>query len=464
MLTLLLLCLLGVAAVSGDTRYTPDWKSLDSRPLPSWYDEAKFGIFIHWGAWTVPAFGGESSWLWKYWKDGTPSVLDFLKKNYPPDITYADFAKDFKAQFYDPNQWADIFKASGAKYIVLTSKHHEGFTNWPSKVSWNWNSMDVGPHRDLVGELATAIRNRTDIHYGLYHSLFEFFNPLYLQDQANNFTTQRFVEEKAMPELYEIVNAYKPDVVWSDGEWEAPDTYWNSTNFLAWLYNDSPVKDTVVTNDRWGSQTKCVHGGYYTCTDKYNPGVLPKHKWENCMTLDNYSWGYRKSLRSVDVLTMKELTRTLAETISCGGNMLMNVGPTSEGRIPPIFEERLRQMGDWLRVNGEAVYSSKPWIFQNDTVNPDVWYTSKDSPTGLSVYAILLSWPVTGTLVLKSPTPTATTKVTMLGYSGTVAWHMSGTTMNIMMPLFNEYTRPCEWAWVFKLEQLSEDQIFPKRK
>ncbi|KAK2106170.1 Tissue alpha-L-fucosidase [Saguinus oedipus] len=136
----------------------------------------------------------------------------------------------------------------GPRYVVLTTKHHEGFTNWPSPVSWNWNSKDVGPHRDLVGELGTALRKR-NMHYGLYHSLLEWFHPLYLLDKKNGFKTQHFVSAKTMPELYDLVNSlgahrgrYKPDLIWSDGDWEAPDAYWNSTNFLSWLYNDSPVK------------------------------------------------------------------------------------------------------------------------------------------------------------------------------------------------------------------------------
>ncbi|CAF1294954.1 unnamed protein product [Didymodactylos carnosus] len=157
--------------VAKTVKYTPDWNSLDTRPLPEWYDNAKVGIFIHWGTFSVPAFGSE--WFWYSWKGSNPNpqVVEFMNKNYPPDFTYADFAEQFHAEFYDPNEWADIFQASGAKYIVLTSKHHEGYTMWPSKYSWNWNAMDVGPHRDLLGDLASAIRNRTKIVFGLYHSM-----------------------------------------------------------------------------------------------------------------------------------------------------------------------------------------------------------------------------------------------------------------------------------------------------
>jgi alpha-L-fucosidase len=435
--------------------YTPDWESIDSRPLPQWYDDAKVGVFIHWGVFSVPSYGpkGESAFLWPYWLGGEKAYVEFMQKNYPPDFTYADFAASFHAEFYNPDQWADIFKRARVKYIVLTSKHHEGFTNWPSKVSWNWNSMDVGPKRDLVGDLAAAIRNRTNIRFGLYHSLFEWYNPLYLADKAANFKTQKFIEAKTLPELYEIVNTYKPDVLWSDGDWEAPDVYWNSTQFLAWLYNESPVRDTVVTNDRWGSGIACHHGGFYTCSDKFNPKVLQKHKWENCMTLDYYSWGYRRNLEFTDVMDIHTLIQTLVETISCGGNLLMNIGPTGDGRIAPIFEQRLRQFGDWMLVNDEAIYSTRPWIHQNDTLTPGVWYTSKLSGKSPIVYAITLSWPLGGVLTLGSATPTAQTSVTMLGYKGrNIKWvpRPEGG-MDILMPILSDNKMPCQWAWTFKL-------------
>lgn len=196
-----------------------------------------------------------------------------------------------------------------------------------------------------VGDLSNAIRAKTDIKFGIYYSLFEWFNRLYNEDTKNGFLTSKYVDNKAMPELKEIIWKYKPEVIWSDGDWEAPDGYWKSKEFLAWLYNESGVKDTVVTNDRWGQGITCKHGDFYTCSDRYNPGVLQPHKWENAMTIDAQSWGHRNNARLEDYLTSASLIKELVSTVSCGGNLLLNVGPTKYGTLEAIFVERLLDIG-----------------------------------------------------------------------------------------------------------------------
>ncbi|XP_051868665.1 plasma alpha-L-fucosidase [Pristis pectinata] len=432
----------------------PSWDTIDSRPLPPWFDRAKFGVFIHWGVFSVPSFGSE--WFWYYWqKQRLKQYVEFMERSYPPGFTYPEFAPMFSATFFDAAQWADLLSSSGAKYVVLTSKHHEGFTLWGSKYSWNWNAVDVGPHRDLVGELAQAVRNRTSLRFGLYHSLFEWFNPAFLEDAASVFQTNKFPTTKSLPELYEIVNKYRPEILWSDGDGGAPDTYWNSTGFLSWLYNQSPVRETVVTNDRWGAGTICKHGGYYTCSDRYNPGHLLAHKWENCMTIDSKSWGYRREAQLQDYLTIEQLVKTLVETVSCGGNLLMNIGPTHDGRIIPIFEERLRQMGQWMRVNGEAIYDTSPWRKQNDTVTPGVWYTSL--PGKHVVYAIFLAWPKMGQLYLGAPHAIAgQTKVNLVGYSEPLQWETFGAQqLMVTLPSLSINQLPCQWGWSLKLTNVS---------
>jgi alpha-L-fucosidase len=425
--------------------YDPTWDSLDARPLPEWFDKAKIGIFIHWGVFSVPSFGSE--WFWFRWNEGRADHVEFMEKNYPPNFTYQDFAKEFTAEFYDPSEWADLFVKAGAQYVVLTTKHHEGYTLWPSKYSYSWNSNDVGPHRDLVGELAEAIR-KTDIHFGLYHSLFEWFHPVYAEDRANNWTTTTFVDSKIIPEMKELINTYQPEVLWSDGDGEAPDTYWKSTEFLAWLYNESPVKDIIVTNDRWGIGTPCTHGGFFSCNDRYNPGVLLPHKWENAMTIDKVSWGYRRNAVISDVLTTHELLVTLTQTISCGGNILINVGPTKEGTIVPVFQERLSDLGSWLSVNGEAIYESTPWTTQNDTLSSSVWYTAKNS----SVYAVVLDWPADNLLSLGSANSlfeNSDTTVGLLGGNDQLSWELNGDQVDIVFP--DKSTVASNWAWVLKI-------------
>ncbi|CAG2255002.1 FUCA [Mytilus edulis] len=420
----------------GDKLYPPNWEALDKRPLPVWYDSAKIGIFVVWGVYSVPSVYDE--WFWCFWKEKKiPKYVEFMKKNYRPGFTYPDFAPMLTAEFLDTDEWASLFKSSGAEYVVFTTKHHEGFT--------------IRSKRDIVGELVTSLRKK-DLRVGLYHSLFEWFNPLFLQDKANNFTTQEFVTTKTMPELYELVNNYKPDLIWSDGS-PAPSSYWNSTEFLAWLYNYSPVRDEIVTNDRWGTDTMCKHGGFLTCSDRFNPGKLQKKKWENAMTIDKVSWGFRRNAKLDEFLTIEELIASIVSTISCGGNILINVAPSYDGTIQPLFQERLKQMGSWLNVNYEAIYGSHPWKHQNDTFTPRVWYTEQQIKTNKAVYAITLNWP-DKYLYLQSPIPVQDqTFVYFLGTEGQLEWTsppQGG--INITLPYIPYNKMPCHWAWVFRLE------------
>src|SRR3954465_4210431 len=153
-----------------DVRYQPRWESLDRRPTPQWFLDDKFGIFIHWGVYSVPSWGAPrsySEWYWKYMSDRKDDNVwwQFHKRNYGPTFEYQDFAPRFRAELFDPDQWAQVFHRSGARYVVLTSKHHDGFALWPSaeaSKTWGrpWNSVDTGPRRDLLGELAAAVRKR----------------------------------------------------------------------------------------------------------------------------------------------------------------------------------------------------------------------------------------------------------------------------------------------------------------
>jgi len=441
-------------------QFTPDWPSLDSRPLPTWYDNAKVGVFMHWGPYSVP--GVASEWFWYQWNRRDPNntgdmeIVKYMESFYPPDFKYQEFGSQFKAEFFNASVWAELVAASGAKYFVFTSKHHDGFNNWPSSRNFGWNSHYIGPKRDVVGELAEAFKKDNKVVFGLYHSLFEWYHPLYVEDKNSGFKTRNYVEEKMGPELMELITKYEPEVLWSDGDWETSPDYWDSLKFLAWLYNESPVKDTVVTNDRWGSGVLCKHGDFFTCSDRYNPGVLQKHKWENAMTIDKSSWGYRRNMKLEDIYTMEELISELAITVSCGGNLLMNVGPNKDGVIDVIFEERLRAMGAWLGINGEAIYETQPWSHQNDTLNGDVWYTSKlDKEAGLVVYAIILNWPEGGKLELGSAEGKEDTKITMLGGGQSdLTWENGSGPAKIIVHLPDKGEVNSEAGWVIRMVNL----------
>lgn len=275
-------------------RFEPNWASLDARVNPTWYDEAKVGIFIVGGVFSVPSWGTEKGgasgeWFENHLDTRDPAYLAYMSANYAPSFTYTDFAPALKYDLFNATEWAALFAASGARYTVHLTKHHDGFTLWPSNTSARWNAVEVGPRLDVVGEVTAAVK-AAGLHAGLYHSLFEWNNPIYLADQATNFTSRAFVP-KTMGELYDLVERYEPDLLWSDGDWDAPDTYWDAPTFLAWAANDSPVANSIVWNDRWGKGTTCIHGSFLTCSDRYSPGHIVNKKWENAMTLDAHSWG-----------------------------------------------------------------------------------------------------------------------------------------------------------------------------
>ena len=356
-----------------------DWEALDSRPMVSWFQDAKFGIFIHWGLYSVPSWAPVdvpnesenpiwlrySEWYWhalttgKDLPEDSPSGASwrFHQQVYGAGFGYEDFAPLFRAELFDSEQWAEIFQAAGARYVVLTSKHHDGFALWPSaeaSKSWGrpWSSTDAGPKRDLVGELTEAVRKK-GLRMGLYYSLYEWYNPLWIAD------TSRYVREHMHPQFKDVVTRYKPSIIFADGEWELTSADWRSAELLKWLFEESPSKDEVVVNDRWGSETRHVHGGYWTT--EYTPGLSSlQHAWEESRGI-GYSYGYNRAERVKDYRTSRELVLMLADIVSRGGNLLLGIGPAADGRIPVIMEQRLLDVGRWLLVNGEAIYSTRPW-------------------------------------------------------------------------------------------------------
>lgn len=352
--------------------YQADWESLDSRPVSDWFKDAKFGIFIHWGLYSVPAWappGVYAEW-YQYWmEEGVTwgrdrnygkAVRNYHYETYGPESEYKDFTKEFKVENFDPGSWADLFEKAGARYTVLTSKHHDGFALWPSDTAdktWerSWNSVSSGSGRDLVGELGRAVKEK-GLKYGLYYSLYEWYNPLWRYPWKRS----EYVSEHYIPQIKDLVTSYNPDLLWVDGEWGLKSERWKSPEFLSWLFNHVPDQNGFVINDRWGKGDRGIHGGYYTA--EYGFGFQnDDHPWEECRGM-GYSFGYNQTETADDYRSTEELLITLIDIVSRGGNLLLNIGPKADGTIPEIMVERLEEMGEWLDIYGDAIYGTRSWI------------------------------------------------------------------------------------------------------
>ncbi|HLK29314.1 MAG TPA: alpha-L-fucosidase [Puia sp.] len=468
--------LLFLSSVAMSQTYKADWQSLDSRPLPQWYKDVKFGIFIHWGVYSVPAFcskGNYAEWYQHALNSGDKATMAYHKNKFD-NISYYKFADQFRAELYQPDEWAKVIEASGARYVVLTSKHHDGFANWPSREAsrdWGfpWNAAETGPHRDLLGDLFTAIR-KTSIHAGMYYSLYEWYNPLWLHDKP------KYVAEHMWPQMQELINTYKPDVFWTDGDWDATDEVWKSKEFLAWLYNESPVKNSIVTNDRWGSGVRFNHGGIYT--PEYQPDLdFEDHYWEESRGM-GFSYGYNREEDAWDYNSAQVLVLSLIDKVSRGGNFLLDIGPDEHGKIPPVMQERLLQMGDWMNINHEAIYNTVRWrtpsqwsdgktnykakngggdIMLKLTVDPDSGYATKEcfftyNPSQNSLYALLPKWPGKK-FVIKKLSLTPGTKIELIETHQELSWQQEGANISISLPEFNPSAMKSNYAYVIKINK-----------
>jgi alpha-L-fucosidase len=467
------------AARAAGVRYEPNWASLDRRPTPAWFLDAKFGVFIHWGVYSVPAWGKHGEYAEWYWRHTTspnakdPAWREYHARTFGANFDYMDFAPQFKAELFDAKQWADLFVRAGIKYVVPTSKHHDGFALWPSAEAsrtWGrpWNAAEIGPKRDLMGELAAATR-AAGLKFGFYYSLYEWFNPLWKSNRA------RYVTEHMWPQFKDVVTRYAPAIIFSDGEWDLPSKDWKSEELLAWLFNESPSRDHVVINDRWGSDCRHKHGGYWTT--EYAAGLKDgAHPWEESRGMA-YSYGFNRAERIDDYKTAREFILVLIDLVSRGGNLLLDIGPAADGTIPPIMEQRLLEIGDWLKVNGEAIYGTRTagrscqWTAgtppKQDYGEYKVKYNLLDhvgqTPRlGVAVkqvfftrkpdvlYAISVGWPGEQ-LVLRGVKVPPGAVVTMLGVPGVLNTTIAGDTVTITTPELGPDEVPCRYAYVFKL-------------
>jgi alpha-L-fucosidase len=443
--------------------YQPTTESLRKHKAPQWFEDAKFGIFIHWGPYAVPAFhewyvefiSPKAQFGFMYGgppytatRDNLPEELfragireeayRYHLQNWGPNFAYDDFIPMFKAEKFDPDAWARLFQEAGARYVVFTAKHGDEFAMWPSKFTKR-NAMEMGPHRDLAGDLTRAVR-KLGLKMGFYHNTtYTFWDPRYPGRDWVQYMNNS---------IKELIDLYHPDILWGDvrvgpvrdarGN-PLPADYWGSKEVLAYFYNHSPNPEEVVANDRWGLDTDGKILGDFHTPERTRMQRISLEKWETCDSLDPTSWGYNRRLPISQYMTANELVDYLVDVVSKNGNLLINVGPTAEGVIPPVMQQTLRGVGEWLRVNGEAIYGTRPWETFKDG---NVRFTRK----GNTLYAIALEWPEEE-LRLTSLAGKPVLKVELLGSSEAIAWKAEPDALVIQPPS----RRPCKYAYAFRI-------------
>ena len=445
--------------------YQPTLESLRQHPVPTWFDDAKLGIFIHWGPASVPAWAplsGDISQLaesedWETLFANTPYAEWYLNSlripgspvhrhhlaTYGPDFSYDDFIPLYNqaVQQWDPDAWASLFRQAGARYVVLVSKHHDGFLLWPSQHP-NPHKPHYHVSRDIVGELGEAVRSQ-GMRMGYYYSggLDWSFNsqPIRNRDELYGTIVQtpEFVEY-VDAHWRELIDRYGTAILWNDIGYptRAP-----VLDLFAYFYNRMP--DGVI-NDRFGQVTSAsgMPGEglienprpphYDFTTPEYaSYGEIMPFKWEATRGI-GHSFGYNQQEGPDSYMTSAECIRMFVDIVSKNGNLLLNVGPMPDGTIPALQRQCLEGLGAWLAANGEAIYGTRPWVTAEGRTadGVDIRYTRK----GDALYAILMDAPRPGPLVLPGLKPVSGASIQLLGREGDLSWRQQADRLIIDVP------------------------------
>lgn len=405
------------------------WDSLERYQVPEWYLDAKFGIFIHWGVYSVPAFGNEWYARNMYVKD-SPEFEHHVKTYGTQDkFGYKDFIPSFTAEHFDAEAWADLFLAAGAKFVVPVAEHHDGFAMYPTK-SNKWNALEMGPKRDVVGEIAKAVRKR-DMIFGVSSHRIEhwwFMNggrayPSDVQDPAfadfygpatgggfdkgENPPSEKFMDDW-LARCVELIDGYRPQLFWFDWWIEQPEMAPYVRRFASYYYNKAYS---------WG-QGVAINYKMETFPEKaavfdIERGQLTDIRsrfWQTDTAVATNSWSYVEGMKYREV---SALIHDLVDIVSKNGALLLNIGPKSDGTIPAEDQAILREIGDWLKINGEAIYGTRPWKTFGEGPTPvasgqftdgnrvpftqeDVRFTQRDG----NLYAVVLAATVDDVKIL----------------------------------------------------------------
>src|SRR5215472_14532944 len=468
--------------------FRPDWESLQKYEVPEWYKDAKFGIFIHWGVYSVPAFGNE--WYPRnMYVPGSPEYKHHLATYGPQDkFGYKDFIPMFKAEHFDPASWAELFKTSGAKYVVPVAEHHDGFAMYDSGLS-DWTAAKMGPHRDTTGELGKAVR-AAGLHFGVSshrveHNFFlgvgrsiasdvndpqyaAFYGPAHnwlsppsgvpLNDDFTHVSSAW--ADDWLARGAELVEKYHPDIVYFDWWIGQASIRPNLTKFAAFYYNTSLKYGDHIGVINYKDYAMQEHSAVLDLERGQLGDIRPLY-WQTDTSVSNKSWGYIKD----DTFKSPEfVVHQLIDIVSKNGNLLLNIGPRSDGTIPDEVQQVLLEVGAWLNVNGEAIYGTRPWrvygegptkvaagsFHDTDTTR----YTAEDfrfTTKGDVLYAIGLARPTNGEAVIRSLAPTLGSEpvhtVTLLGSDAKLRFEQRPDGLHVQLPA----QPPAKYAYALRV-------------
>ena len=452
--------------------YEPTWESLTQHPTAEWFKDAKFGIYFHWGVYSVPAWGNEWYPRNMYIKDN-PTFAHHRETWGPQEVFgYKDFIPLFTAEYFDADEWVDLFVKTGAKFIGPVAEHHDGFAMWNSKLT-EYDAWDMGPRRDITGELAEAAKKRglkfmVSFHHARKWKHFEYaydydakdprYAQLYGMPHAPGAPEPKPYLENWLGKIIEVIDSYQPDYIWFDFGWAQPPFEPYKRHFLAYYYNQSEAwgKNVVVTY----KHDHLPLGAGELDLERGRLDSLRSEYWVTDTSIDKRSWCY---VENPDYKSVNTMVDNLIDRVSKNGNTLMNIAPRADGTIPQEQQDRLLGIGDWLRINEEAIYGTRHWYtygegptqFEGGSFidKKELVYTSKDfrfTTKPETLYAIALDWPdeeaAIETLTILDEEKIVS--ISMLGVDESLSWEMTADGLRIQCPK----KKPCDHAYSFKIK------------
>lgn len=474
--------------------YSADWESLAKHQAsPDWFQDAKLGIYFHWGVYSVPAYGSEWYPRWMHFENHDIYRHHVETYGHPSEFGYHDFVPMFKAENFDAAEWADLFQKAGARFAGPVAEHHDGFSMWDSEAT-PWNVVDMGPKKDITGLLAAELKKRdmkliTTFHHakqlqrfdstetgsrteGYELSHFPFFEgmPTTSEDEQlkylyGNIPAEQWYEEIWYAKLNEVIDQYQPDIIWFDYVLDAiPEEY--RQKFSAYYLNEAVKWDKEVVIVRKQEDLPIN----YTVDDleKSRKNRIGEEPWMTDETISKGSWCYTDNL---EIKTSADVLHVLIDIVSKNGVLLLNISPMANGTIPDNQKQVLLDMGKWLDAYGESIYETRPWYtfgegptkepeghFKNHQEFLKIKYSAKDvryTTKGDVIYATLLGWPGGGESLAFTafaadslPAPLEIAAVSLMGSGADLEWNLAGEGLTLTTP----DESPDPMAVVFKIE------------